>query len=296
MHQRADLIRRTARLRPRSQAAIPVWISLLALVLAMLPGAAYAAPVIDGTLSAGEWSGYEITTGTDNVVPGSYDLSAVYAQADSEALYMAFETVGAGTGGAVLALNVGANRALTTSPTATLGENGAWSFSMELFNFTSGAFATADSKYKYNDAGVDYAGSPQSRDMPAADLVTQGQFTAAYSQVGNTQTIEYAIELDALETAFGRTYQDSVISVGDELLIVGFLNQAGGWAPISFPDGGPFGPSFGDQNGYAPVTISGSGGGAITPEPSTFLLTALGLLGLAAGRRRRAGFRPGARS
>ncbi len=34
---------------------------------------------------------------------------------------------------------------------------------MELFNFTSGAFATADSKYKYNDAGVDYAGSPQSR-------------------------------------------------------------------------------------------------------------------------------------
>ena len=204
-------------MRRWSRAALPVWVPLSALLLAMLPGAAHATPVIDGTLSAGEWTGYAIATGTDNVVPGSYELSSVYAHADSEALYMAFETVGASAGGAVLALNVGANRALTTSPTATLGENGAWSFAMELFNFTSGAFATADSKYKYNDAGVDYAGSPQSRDMPAADLVTQGQFTAAYSQVGDTQTIEYAIELDALETAFGRTYQDSVISVGDEL-------------------------------------------------------------------------------
>ena len=276
-------------MRRWSRAALPVWIPLSALLLAMLPGAAHATPVIDGTLSAGEWTGYAIATGTDNVVPGSYELSSVYAHADSEALYMAFETVGASAGGAVLALNVGANRALTTSPTATLGENGAWSFAMELFNFTSGAFATADSKYKYNDAGVDYAGSPQSRDMPAADLVTQGQFTAAYSQVGDTQTIEYAIELDALETAFGRTYQDGVISVGDELLIVGFLNRSGGWEPISFPDGGPFGPTFGDQNGYAPITISDGGGGVITPEPSTFLLTAFGLLGLSARRRRRAG-------
>ena len=259
----------------------------LVFALVWLPGAVRAAPVIDGILSPSEWSGHEITTGTANVVPGVYELSEVYAYADPDSLYLGFQAQGANTSGAVLAMNVGLDRPLTTSPTATLGEGGAWGFALELFNVTSGAFATADAKYKYNDAGVDFAGSPQTRDQPAADLVGLGQFAAAYTQAGDVQTIEYAIALDALEIAFGRTYQDGSLLPGDELLIVGFLNRAGGWEPISFPSGGPMGPSFGDQAGYAPVVIAD--GVAAVPEPSPLVLTAAGLLGLAAAGRRRDG-------
>ena len=154
--------------------------AVLVFALVWLPGAVRAAPVIDGILSPSEWSGYEITTGSANVVPGVYELSEVYAYADPDSLYLGFQARGVSTAGGVLAMNVGLDRPLTTSPTATLGEGGAWGFAMELFNATSGAFATSDAKYKYNDAGVDFAGSPQTRDQPAADLVGLGQFAEGH--------------------------------------------------------------------------------------------------------------------
>jgi len=263
--------------------------------LLLTAGSVFAAPTIDGSFGPGEWAGLELTTGTWNVIPGTYELPHVYAYADENWLYMGFETVGAdsdpsypmGTAvyGAVIAANIGANRALTSSPTATLGENGAWSFAMENYtDTTNGMFAGGKSLYKYNDAGVDGAGSAQTFGVDASTL--GADFNIAYSQSGTTQIIEYAIAIDILEDAFGRTYQDGTISAGDELMIVGFFNRnAQSWAPISYPDGGQWGPSFGDHSGYATITVSE---GAVIPAPGALLLGGMGAGIVGWLRRRRA--------
>ena len=259
---------------------------VVGMVLAV-SGAAQAID-IDGTFAPGEWDGLGLTTGAWNVIPGTYELPHVYAYADTSWLYMGFETFGAdsdpsfpmGTAvyGAVMAANIGADRALTLSPTATLGENGCWSFAMENFtDTTDGMFDTGLSQYKYNDAGVDGLLSPQTFGQPASDLGTD--FVIAFSDSGSTQIIEYKIAIDALETAFGRTYLDGTISVGNELKIVGFFNRnAQAWAPISYPDGGQWGPSFGDHAGYATITV--------VPEPATLALLGLGALSLLRRRKK----------
>jgi len=252
---------------------------ICAVTVIMTAGNASAQPTIDGVFSPGEWDGLSITTGTSNVIPGEYELPNVYGYADEDYLYMGFETLGAqssfnvDTGYTpVMAANIGAARALTSSSTATLGENGAWSFAMENYSDGgSGVFGTGHSQYKYNDAGVDGPGSPQTFGVDASGLGVD--FSIAHSMSGSTQIIEYALAIDALEAAFGRTYQDGTISAGDELKIVGFFNRdSQAWAPISYPDGGPGSPSFGDQNGYATITVAEP-----VPVPSAVLLGMLGL-------------------
>ena len=242
---------------------------IIAITLLVTPFIAQALPVvIDGVLRPGEWDGYEVTTGADNVVAGNYALSRVYAYADEDWLYLAFETVGAnldpsdqGVFGAVVAMNIGANRALTLAPDATLGENGAWSFALENFtNPSDGIFATGQSLYKFNDAGVDGPGAAQTFGVDAATL--NADFSSAFSQNGIVQTIEYRVSMSVIAAAFGRTYANGVVAVGDEVKIVGCFNRnAQGWAPVSYPDGGPLGPSFGDQNGYATLCVENAGGG-----------------------------------
>jgi hypothetical protein len=231
-----------------------------------------SAITIDGVFDAGEWDGKELSVGTMNVVAGAYELPSVCAYATEDTLYMAFETVGAqleigGYGfNAVVAMNIGADRTLTTSSTAKLGDNGLWSFAMENFSNTAdGVFSTGHSDYKYNDNDVDGDGTGQNRDMDAMALGSD--FSIAFGYNGATQIIEYAISMDVIETAFARTYQNGAISAGDELQLIGFFNRggSGNWSPISYPIDGTM---FHVDSAYATVTV--------VPEPTTIALLGLG--------------------
>ena len=253
----------------------------VAMVLAV-SGVAQAI-VVDGVISPGEWTGNEVTTGTWNVIAGVYELPGVYAHADEDWLYMGFEVLGADSDWnentlytPVMAMNVGADRALTAAPDATLGESGKWSLAMENYTTTAdGVFATGHSQYKLNDAGVDGPGSAQTFGVNVTALGSD--FMVAHTP-GATQVIEYKIAISVLETAFGRTYQDGAITAGDELKIVGFFNRnSQAWSPISYPDGGQWGPSFGDHAGYATVTV--------TPEPASLGLLAIGAMAMIRRKR-----------
>ena len=237
--------------------------------------------VIDGVISPGEWTGNELTVGTGNVIAGVYELPGVYAYADEDWLYMGFDTFGADSGqdvnsgfGCVMAMNIGANRALTTSPTAALGESGLWSLAMENFTNTGdGVFGNGVSQYKYNDTDVDGASTGQTFGVDATTL--GGDFAIAHTKTGATQIIEYKVAISVLETAFGRTYQDGAISAGDNLQIIGFLNRnAQGWAPISYPVDGTM---FGSPSGYATITVA--------PEPASLGLLAIGAMAMIRRKR-----------
>ena len=210
--------------------------------------------IINGDFGLGEWNGKEISVGGTNVQVGIFEIPNLFMFFDYEYLYIGIQTFGANTAGGVFSMNIGSDRTLVGG-TSTPGESGKWAFAIEFFNDPGGEYTIALSKYKYNDAGFDFAGSPQTNNQATSILVGLSQFEYANSGiVGNLQTIEFKIKKDALETAFARVYQNGTIVPGDEIKIIGFLNrQEDGFSPISFPTGTL---NFSDHAFYQSLTSS----------------------------------------
>ena len=148
-----------------------------------------------------------------------------------------------------MAMNIGANRAL--NPTGTFSNNGAWSWAVEAWANTDYTDLSGHA-YKYNDNLWDGV-SAQTTSQPVANMGADFEWAVSVSVSGNTQTIEMKIAVSQIEIAFGRTYQNGTIAEGDNVSIIGFFNNAGGWTPINYPRGADL--QFGNLAFYETLTV-----------------------------------------
>jgi len=220
------------------------------IVMAGIAGGAMAAsPTIDGTITAGEWSGATVLT------IGNSGGTA-YVKADTSFIYGAFDitgwtsAMGAASHGNLLGFGVWkANNGYGTVPgvefqQATAAAN--WG--------GDGASGTMN--------GLVSAFRIDAQSPPAASI--PGSLEAMNSFATGHRVWEVKMPISTM-----------AVSAGDTVYVVGGINYDGKahWYPDTFYPG---------YSGYAPIEV------AAVPEPETYalLLAGLGLLGAVSRRRR----------